>query len=134
MKAARSKNLYAKIKGNSLQINDEVYTIQQLQKIDIGSDGNEIHNFEIQVTKSNSAPSTPVRQQVNLENVFNFEIEESTPVNRKNKNDKKEIELSHRRSSEVTKEKEETERKRTYSEKTEQKRRTNSEKAIKIKE
>ena len=38
LKAARSKNLYAKIKGNSLQINDDIYTIEQLQKIDIGSD------------------------------------------------------------------------------------------------
>lgn len=59
-KLARSKNCYAKIKGKTLQINDEVYTLAQLKQMKIDRPIELVDSVEVEVqSKSNSAPPTP---------------------------------------------------------------------------
>lgn len=63
LKLAKSKNYHAHIKGNKLFINDEVYTVKQLQEINDNEglpQGSSSESPKAQIF-SNSAPSTPSR-------------------------------------------------------------------------
>ncbi|CAH1163427.1 unnamed protein product [Phaedon cochleariae] len=55
LKIAREKQYQAKIKGNKLIVNGEVYTYQQLKEQEEETGENESNNF----FRTNSAPSTP---------------------------------------------------------------------------
>lgn len=75
LKSAKSKNLPTKIIGKKLQINGDIYTIDQLREINredkIGRDLT--HNFNTDLNQSNSLTTIP-RVQANSPGVFNFPI------------------------------------------------------------
>lgn len=70
LKSARSQNLFAKIKGRTLQVNDDCYTVEQLKEMNAKFEGQDVENSEILLTKSNSAPSTPNPKHINFEEYF----------------------------------------------------------------
>lgn len=76
LKLARSKNCIAKIKGKTLQINSEIYTLEQLRDIDIRQGNQKTPTSVSQIEyiqTSNSAPSTPSASKV-----FDFDFEHLT--------------------------------------------------------
>lgn len=76
LKLARSKNYMAKIKGNTLQINDEIYSLEQLRDIDRRQENYETNTVEQQIEyrpASNSAPPTPSVVEVNFPEIFEIE-------------------------------------------------------------
>lgn len=73
LKLARSKNNFAKIKGNKLTVNEDVYTVEQLVAMDSANEAVRTEsNLELNKNyQSNSAPSTPATEQ-NFGSTFSF--------------------------------------------------------------
>lgn len=77
LKLARSKQLVAKIRGKTLRINDEIYTLDKLKEIE--NKENFVENTskketELEYSTSNSAPATPTKIKINCPDIFNYEI------------------------------------------------------------
>lgn len=77
LKLARTKNQFAKIKGNKLVVNEDIFTVGQLKMmnlVEFQEQTEEASTANCLYPKSNSAPSTP---NSNAENQF-FDVTESS--------------------------------------------------------
>lgn len=80
LKLAKSKNYFAKIKGNKLVINDDIYSVEQLKRMQTGKTEETENEIPLinQRSLPNSAPATP-NPSLNLDYVF---AEESNQIKR----------------------------------------------------
>lgn len=84
---ARSKNYFAKIRGQKLIVNNEIYSIEQLKKFDLEDDTNEIvsnTSSSPHYIKPNSAPATPSISQTYFEDsldIFSLRTPQSAKEN-----------------------------------------------------
>nr|CAH7714190.1 unnamed protein product [Callosobruchus chinensis] len=79
---AKSKNMYTRIKGNKLQVNDEFYTVEQLQEHNKDACRTEDEEEEEESAKnSGSIPTSPAKNNTYFEDSLkNYHLESPTQI------------------------------------------------------